>query len=109
MFIDLGASQLLAAEKAERKIAVEIKSFGSPSPLDDLEKALGQFVLYHDVLASVEPERVLYLAVSDLVYGDIFAEPIGQLLVDKRRIRLVVYSVERERIELWTPGPETER
>ncbi|MEM8534684.1 MAG: element excision factor XisH family protein [Chloroflexota bacterium] len=27
MFVDLGAEQLLAAEKAERKIAIEIKSF----------------------------------------------------------------------------------
>jgi hypothetical protein len=109
MYIDLGAEQLLAAEKAERKIAVEIKSFGSPSPLDDLEKALGQFVLYHDVLATVEPERVLYLAVSDLVYEDIFAEPIGQLLMEKQRIRLMVYSPETESIRSWTPEPKTDR
>ncbi|MDC3959322.1 XisH family protein [Polyangium jinanense] len=105
MYIDLGAERLIAAEKAERKIAVEVKSFGGLSPIDDLEKAIGQFVIYHDVLAAVEPERTLYLAVSDLVYDDIFSEPIGQLLVEKRRVRLMVFSTETESIREWTPEP----
>lgn len=105
MYVDLGAQQLLAAEKAERKIAVEIKSFAGPSPIDDLEKAIGQFILYHDVLASVEPERVLYLAVSEMIYLDIFSEPVGQLLLEKRRVRLVVFSLEKEVIRQWTPEP----
>lgn len=39
LFIDLGAEQLIAAQKAERKIAVEIKSFVGKSDIDDLEKA----------------------------------------------------------------------
>ncbi|NEQ24703.1 MAG: hypothetical protein F6K28_37470 [Microcoleus sp. SIO2G3] len=46
LYVDLGAMQLLAAKKAERKIAVEIKSFTGRSDVDDLEKALGQYVLY---------------------------------------------------------------
>jgi hypothetical protein len=40
LYIDLGAEQLLAAEKGERKIAVEIKGFVSPSAVADLENAL---------------------------------------------------------------------
>jgi len=51
LFVDLGAQRLLAAEKGREKIAVEVKSFVGPSDLDDLEKALGQYVLYHDVLS----------------------------------------------------------
>lgn len=109
MYIDLGAEQLLAAEKAERRIAVEIKTFGGPSPMDDLEKALGQFVLYHEVLAAVEPDRSLWLAVSELVYNDLFSEPIGQLLIEKRRLKLVVYDVEMESIRSWTPESPIER
>ncbi len=38
MYVDLGAEQLLAAEKGLRKIAVEIKSFIGPSEPDDLER-----------------------------------------------------------------------
>ena len=39
LYIDLGANQLVAAIKAEQKIAVEIKSFLGRSDVDDLEKA----------------------------------------------------------------------
>ena len=46
LYVDVGAMQLLAAERAEHKIAVEIKSFTRRSDIDDLEKALGQYVLY---------------------------------------------------------------
>jgi len=36
LFVDLGAEQLLGAEKGNRKIAVEIKSFAGPSEIADL-------------------------------------------------------------------------
>jgi predicted RecB family endonuclease len=41
--IDLAAEQLLAALKDNQKIAVEIKSFISPSNVSDFHTALGQF------------------------------------------------------------------
>lgn len=42
LFVDLGAEyETLAAEKGGERLAVEIKSFLSPSPVDDLEEALG--------------------------------------------------------------------
>jgi hypothetical protein len=49
-YIDLGAEKLLAAEKAGQRIAVEVKSFVSPSPVKDLEQALGQYILYSQIL-----------------------------------------------------------
>lgn len=39
--IDLGAEQLLAAERGTKKIAIEIKTFLSDSPLTDYHAALG--------------------------------------------------------------------
>ncbi len=81
MYVDLGAEQLLAAEKSGRQIAVEIKSFVGPSDMADLEKALGQYVVYHDVLAETEPDRVLYLAIPYNALLDIFEEPLGKLLL----------------------------
>ena len=41
--IDLTTEQLIAAERGEEKIAVEIKSFISPSPISDFPTALGIF------------------------------------------------------------------
>ena len=65
LFVDLGAERLIAAEKSAHKIAVEVKSFISGSKLTDLENALGQFILYHDILAENEPDRTLYLAIRE--------------------------------------------
>lgn len=103
MYVDLGAEQLLAAEKGTRKIAVEIKSFVGLSEMDDLEKAIGQYVVYHDVLRQVEPERDLYLAVNEETFVNLFEEPIGKLLLDNRRVRLLVFDPQTEVIRQWIP------
>ena len=103
MYMDLGAEQLLAAEKDTRKIAVEVKSFVGLSEMDDLEKAIGQYVVYHDVLLQVEPERDLYLAVNEETFVNLFEEPIGKLLLDNRRVRLLVFDPQTEVIRQWIP------
>jgi hypothetical protein len=46
LFADLGAKYLLSAEREERKIAVEIKSFAGSSDIRDLEQAVGQYTIY---------------------------------------------------------------
>ena len=62
LYVDLGADSPLAAEKEGHQIAVEIKSFLSPSPMSELEKALGQFSFYRFLIARQYPGRILYLA-----------------------------------------------
>lgn len=104
MYIDLGASQLLAAERESQKIAVEIKSFTGRSELDDLEKALGQYVLYLDILVELQPERLLYLALPVWAYESLFEEPLGQLLLKNNRLCLIVFDPDKELIEKWIPA-----
>ena len=101
IYVDLGAEQLIAAEKPGRQIAVEIKSFVGASEVDDLKNALGQFVLYHDILAHVQPNRMLYLAIRDTTYVEIFEEPIGELLLENQRVRLIVFNPRTEVIVKW--------
>jgi hypothetical protein len=101
LFVDLGAEKILAAEKQGRKIAVEVKSFLSVSPVHDLEEALGQYIVYEDILELSEPERTIYLAVREEVYLDIFSEPLGQLLLRKKRLKLIVFDSLREIIIRW--------
>lgn len=103
MYVDLGAEQLVAAERQGRKIAVEIKSFIGPSEIEDLRNALGQFILYETVLQTTEPERQLYLAVREATYFAIFEEPVGQLLMQHRHIRLIVFNPETEEVSQWIP------
>jgi hypothetical protein len=101
MFIDLGAEKLIAAEKGSRRIAVEVKSFSGPSELRDLEIAVGQFVVYHDVLALEKPDYVLYLAARKAIFETLFQEPIGKVLFDNHRIRMLVFDENHEEILQW--------
>lgn len=58
VYIDLGAEKLLAAERGNEKIAVEVKSFLSGSAISEFHKALGQFLNYRIILESEEPQRI---------------------------------------------------
>lgn len=102
MYVDLGAERLLAAEKAGQQIAVEIKSFVGDSEMDDLEKAIGQYVVYRAVLAEREPERVLYLAVPQDI-ADIFEQPLGKLLLKNDLAQVIGFDPQTEEIVQWIP------
>lgn len=100
-FVDVGAENLLAAKKDTRKIAVEIKSFIGHSETADLQHALGQYVLYHNILEELDPERILFLAVPRGAYLNIFNEAIGRLVIEKNALKLIVFDKEQEVIEKW--------
>jgi hypothetical protein len=101
VFVDLGAEQIIGAERNGRKIAVEIKSFLSRSSVNDLEVALGQYILYTSLLAVVEPARRLYLAVSDYVYASIFQRKAITYVLEHNQIPLIVVSLSQEEIIEW--------
>ncbi len=101
IYVDLGAEKIIAAEKEDQQIAVEIKSFISDSEVQDLKNALGQFVLYQDILKRLQPQRVLYLAIRDTTFADIFEEPIGEILLENHRVRLIIFDSKREAIVKW--------
>ncbi|CAN1208906.1 XisH family protein [Tumidithrix helvetica PCC 7403] len=101
LFIDLGAEKLISAEKGSQKIAVEIKSFVSPSEIQDLENALGQYILCHNVLSRIEPDRVLYLAIREAVFYKLFEQEIGQILLENKVLKLLTFNPETEVIAKW--------
>lgn len=101
LFVDLGLTKLIAAQKAEQKIAVEIKGFTNPSMIADLEQALGQYLIYRAVLEEVQPDCLLYLAVRKTTYQAIFSEPIGQLVINKYRVNLLIFESQKEEIVQW--------
>jgi XisH protein len=103
LFVDLGAERLIAAERGLERIAVEIKSFRSASDMKDLEEALGQFVLYKQLLTRYAPERILYLAVADEIRKTVFEEEAGQILLEDGIVRLVTFDPLQEAILRWIP------
>lgn len=101
LYIDFGAERLLAAERGTERIAVEIKAFRSPSPVADLEQTIGQYGLYEDVLQIVDPERILYLAIPEDVFKEIFSERIGRLVLRNRIRHAFTFAPESEEIVQW--------
>ncbi len=105
LFVDLGAEKIVGAEKEGKKIAIEIKCFEGQSEVHDLEKALGQYLLYIPFLRAQEAQRVLYLAVPADAYKNIFEEPIGKGILAEYHMRLLVFEPKRKVILQWTPEP----
>ena len=60
LYVDIGAEAPIGAEKEGHRIAVEVKSFLGSSEIMELERALGQYMLYRFLLTRQEPERVLF-------------------------------------------------
>jgi hypothetical protein len=101
LYVDLCAVQRHAAEKGARRIAVEIKSFRSPSDLHDLEEALGQYVFYRALMKGHEPDRKLFLAVSENVFQAALRRPIAEVPLEELGVALLTFDPAREEIVRW--------
>jgi hypothetical protein len=101
MYIDLAAEPLIAAQREQLKIAVEIKSFVSPSNISDFHLAHGQFLDYRYALEEEEPDRFLYLAVPQKVYQSFFSLQFIQRVVQRSQISLIVYDPDAVKILKW--------
>ncbi len=101
LFVDLGAEKMIAAQKENQKIAVEIKSFLSYSVISDFHQAVGQMMNYRLILQQEEPDRVLYLAVPVDIYETFFKLEFTQLAIANYQFQLIVYDTEQEKIVQW--------
>lgn len=101
MYIDLGAEKLIAAEKDGQKIAVEIKSFLSPSNIMEFHLAVGQFLNYRVALEEEEPDRKLYLAVPQDIYRSFFTLPFIERVIGRYQLDIIVYNPDLEAIVQW--------
>ena len=99
--IDLGAERLIAAERGADKIAIEIKTFGSLSFITSLYEAVGKYIIYRNVLALREPDRVLYLAVPETIYTRFFEEQVIQKTMQEEKFKLVIYNQTNQIISEW--------
>jgi len=103
LYADLGAEKTLAAERQGQKIVVEIKSFVGRSMVYDFHTALGQYIVYRDLLQLTAPDHTLYLAIDDLVYADFFQRPSVTIITRQNQLRLIVVDTQQETIQEWIP------
>jgi hypothetical protein len=99
--IDLAAEMLLAAEKDNYRIAVEIKSFIGTSNVSEFHTALGQFMNYRYALEEEDPQRQLYLAIPETIYNTFFQRRFIASVIKRNSIRLIIYNVQQEVITQW--------
>jgi hypothetical protein len=101
VFADLGAERPLAAERSGRKIVVEVKSFSGGSLVHDFEEALGQYILYRNLLKLTDPNRQLYLGISHLIYHRFFQRKAIQVIVQQCSLTLLTVKIDTEEVVKW--------
>jgi hypothetical protein len=104
LFIDLAAEQAVTPfPTGIRRIAMEIKTFSSPSVMADLHNAVGQFVVYRNILSELQPERELYLAIPESAWQVLIQGGIGISVLRKDVQRILTFDADREEIIRWEP------
>jgi XisH protein len=99
--IDIAADRLISADRGDEKIAIEIKSFISPSAISDFHTALGQCLNYQIMLEVHEPDRNLYLAIPIDAYENFFQTRFAQVAIARYHLSLIVYNPILEEIVKW--------
>jgi hypothetical protein len=102
LHIDLGAERPGVGAVAVEVIAVEVQTIGDPSPVADLQQAMGQFAMYRTVLDEQQASRTLYLAVTQAVYNGFLSEPLGVSVTAHAGLKWLVFDLAQRRIVRWT-------
>ncbi len=100
LLADLGAKRSLSAQKGDEKIVVEVKSFINLSFISDLQKAVGQYIIYRNFLEITDPEQIIYLALSQIVY-ELNFDDIIEIIIDANKIKLIIVDTDKEVITKW--------
>ncbi len=99
LWIDIEAEHLTE----NRLILVEVKEMVSASQVDDLANSVGQYLMYKVALESKNISVPLYMAVSTNTFRGILSEEIGQLMLERFEISLIVFDPDSEVITEWQP------
>ena len=75
--------------------------------MSELEKTLGQLLLYQWALEEQEPSRQLFLAISQFAFLKYFQNPLFQLAVRRNKINLLVFNPVEEVIVKWLTQNDT--
>ncbi len=101
LYVDMAAEKSIAAEKQGQKILVEVKSFLGRSFINNLEQAMGQYLIYRDIVLEKKLDFKLYLAITTGVYQNYFQRKLAKTIVKRNRVNLLIFDSEGEVIEQW--------
>lgn len=69
--------------------------------MKDFELALGQYILYRNLINLTEPEYKIYLAIKESTYQNFFTRDSIKEIVQLNQILMIVVNVEKEEILQW--------
>lgn len=92
---------MIIAEKEKEKIAVEVKSFIKPSPVQDMHEAIGKHEMYLLALEFHEADRKLFIAIPERAYDDFFQRPFIQALIKRKKVNLIIFNIDKREIVKW--------
>ena len=101
LYADLLATKILPSEQSKYIIVVEVKSFINPSPMNDFQGALGQYLLYRDFLEFSGRNYELYLAITNTVFESFFQRKSIQPVIQRHQLNLIAFNEKQEEITSW--------
>lgn len=101
LYADLAAERPIAASRNQEKIIVEIKSFVGRSLIHDFHAALGQYIVYRQLVSLSQPDYRVYLAIDDITYENFFRRKAIQLIVEANQLLLIIVDTTKEVIVQW--------
>ena len=96
LYPDLAIEKLISEDQKQRKIIIEIKSFIRPSLMKDFQNALGQYIVYRDLIQLAQDEyQEIYLAIKDEIYETFFQRKSIKAVVKLNQIALVIIDTQK--------------
>ena len=69
--------------------------------MTDFHSAVGQYMVYRNLIEKTAPEYALYLAIDDITHQNFFAREGISFLVQASQIDLLVVNIEQQEIVQW--------
>jgi hypothetical protein len=69
--------------------------------LSELEKAVGQFIIYRFAMRREDAERQLFIAVEEKIYNKFFVHPDVIELIETEDLKVLVFDGTKEVIVRW--------
>lgn len=96
---------LQAERTSDEQVAVfEVKGFEDvSSPVEALESALGQYVLYQAIFDALDIIMPLFLTVPKEAYDNFLSQSFSQVGLRRAGVKLLIFDPTKEEIVEWIP------
>lgn len=99
LYIDIQAQR-----DEQQLVLIEVKGL-ERSPVHELMELLGQYLIYRLALDYITIPIPLYIAIPQSAYHDIMQHVLGQQVMERYAIPLLVFDPGTEEIVRWIPEP----